>query len=96
MATIQDIAAALRSLAKPGMKPKALRAAIRERFPDATKKEIVRAAFYAVTDEPSTSELHHFALVERVAEDNEGEVLRVNKRGKKKRAADGRDTPPVH
>lgn len=95
MASIQDIAAALRSIAKPGMKPKALRAAIRERYPDASKKEIVRAAFYAVTEEPSASELHDFAIAERIAEDNEGEVLRVTKR-KKKRSSDRRETAPVH
>ena len=50
MASIEEIAATLRSIATPGMKPKALRAAIRERYPEANKKEIVRAAFYAMTE----------------------------------------------
>ncbi|AIQ91424.1 MULTISPECIES: hypothetical protein [Methylobacterium] len=95
MASIQEIALALRSIATPGMKPKALRAAIRERYPDVSKKEIVRAAFYAVTEEPSASELHHFALTERIAEDNDGEVLRVSKR-KKKRHADAEKRSQAH
>lgn len=95
MASIQEIALARRSIATPGMKPKALRAAIRERYPDVSKKEIVRAAFYAVTEEPSASELHHFALTERIAEDNDGEVLRVSKR-KKKRHADAEKRSQAH
>lgn len=100
MASIQEIAAALRSTATPGMKPKALRTAIREKFPDASKKEIVRAAFYALADAStadSNSELHTFALAERIAEENSDEVLRVSKRKKKKhRAAQPVDAPPVH
>ncbi len=72
------------------MKPKAIRSAIRERHPEASKKEIVRAAFYAVTDAPgaaegTTAELHGFALAERIAEDNADTVLKVSKRKKKKR-----------
>lgn len=35
----------LRSLATAGMKPKDLLAATRERHPEASKKEVVRAAF---------------------------------------------------
>lgn len=95
MASIQEIAAALRSIAEPGMKPKTLRAAIRERYPDVSKKEIVRAAFYAVTEEPSTSELHDFALAERIAQDNAGEVLRISKR-KKKRYGEAEKEPRPH
>ncbi|WP_342030169.1 hypothetical protein [Methylobacterium pseudosasicola] len=64
----------MRSIATPGMTPKALRAAVREKHPDASKKDIVRAAFYALTEERSqdvvgVAELHGFALVERVSED---------------------------
>ncbi len=66
-----------------------------ERYPDVSKKEIVRAAFYAVTEEPSASELHHFALTERIAQDNDGEVLRVGKR-KKKRQADAEKRSQAH
>jgi hypothetical protein len=94
MPSIQEIALALRSIATPGMKPKALRAAIRERYPDVSKKEIVRAAFYAVTEEPSAQELHNFAMSERISEDNAGEVLQVSKR--KKRHADGEKRSQPH
>ncbi len=96
MAAIQEIASALRSIATPGMKPKALRSAIKERYPGATKKEIVRAAFYAVVEaapagQDTRSELHNFALTERIAGDNADEVLRVGKLKKKRnRNADGR------
>jgi hypothetical protein len=100
MASIEEIATALRSVATPGMKPKAMRAAIREKFPDASKKEIVRAAFYALAESStagSDSELHSFALAERIAEENTDEVLRVSKRKKKKhRGGPSADAPPVH
>lgn len=90
MASVEQIADTLRKIATPGMKPKAIRSAIRERHPEASKKEIVRAAFYAVTDAPgaaegTTAELHGFALAERIAEDNADTVLKVSKRKKKKR-----------
>lgn len=98
MASIQEIASVLRSIATPGMKPKVLRSAIRERYPDATKKEIVRAAFYAVAEaapagQDSHSELHHFALTERASSDNADEVPRAGKLKKKRnRDADGRSS----
>ncbi|MGE8126675.1 hypothetical protein ACQKQD_06815 [Methylobacterium sp. NPDC080182] len=91
MASIREIADTLKEIAAPGMRPKAIRSAIRERHPDASKKEIVRAAFYAVTEAPAasagaTAELHDFALAERIAEDNADVVLKVSKRKKKKRS----------
>lgn len=102
MASIEEIASALHAIAKPGMKPKALRTAIRQKYPDVTKKEVVRAAFYALT-EPSPAqhgahdELHNFALAERIAEDNADEVLRVSKlKKKKKHAADSDGKTPAH
>jgi len=93
MASIREIADTLKEIAAPGMKPKAIRSAIRERHPEARKKEIVRAAFYAVTEAPAaaegaTAELHDFALAERIAEDNADVVLKVSKRKKKKRASE--------
>ncbi len=48
-----------------------------------------------MTEEPSASELHHFALTERIAEDNDGEALRVSKR-KKKRHADAEKRSQAH
>lgn len=91
MTFIEKLAATLRSIAAPGMKPKAIRAAVREQHPDASKKEIVRAAFFAVTEASSanqggTPELHNFALAERVAEENEDAVLKIRKRKKKQHA----------
>jgi hypothetical protein len=92
MASIQELAAALKRVATPGMKPKALRAAIRELHPDASKKEIVRAAFYAVaevspSDHHGVAELHEFALVERGSDDEPATVATVGKPRKKHRAS---------
>lgn len=51
MSAIQTIAATLVAVAAPGMKPKELMAEVRQKHPEASKKEIVRAAFYALTDD---------------------------------------------
>jgi hypothetical protein len=101
MTSTEELAATLRRIATSGMKPKAIRAAVRERHPDASKKEIVRAAFFAVTDTSSathaaTSELHNFALSERVAEENADVVQRVGKRKKKKRSVDSSGKSAAH
>jgi hypothetical protein len=101
MASIEEIAATLRSVATPGMKPKALRAAIRERHPEASKKEIVRAAFYAVTETSPAGqdvrpELHTFALYERAGDEDADAALKVGKRKKKKRAFEAAGTPAAH
>ncbi|MEE7462094.1 hypothetical protein MFUR16E_12725 [Methylobacterium fujisawaense] len=92
MASTEELAAALKQIATPGMKPKALRAAIRELHPDASKKEIVRAAFYAVTETTSTdhhnvAELHDFALAERASGDDVDTVPTVGKRKRKHRSS---------
>lgn len=70
MSSISDLATVLRQVASPGMKPKKLVAAVREKHPDVTKKEIVRAAFFALSDghDSDTAQsgtLHDFALKER-------------------------------
>lgn len=70
LATLAD---SVLRLAEPGMKPKALLEAVRKEHPKATKKDVVRAAFYAVIvhsdKEPERSaRLHGFALTERLAE----------------------------
>jgi hypothetical protein len=101
MASIKEIAATLKEIAAPGMKPRAIRSAVRERLPDASKKDIVRAAFYAVTETPvtgekATAELHDFALAERVAEDNADVVLKVSKRKRKKRKSDPTEQSLTH
>ncbi|MCJ2122614.1 hypothetical protein [Methylobacterium sp. J-077] len=90
MPVIKVLSDTLRSVAAPGMSPKALRAAVREKHPDASKKDIVRAAFYALIEEPSQdlaclAELHGFALVERMSEDER--TIKVDGHKKKRRAA---------
>ena len=88
MASIEALAETLRSVATTGMKPKELLAAVRERHPHATKKEVVRAAFYALTEGHSGSpehvrDLHSFAITERAFDDDEP-VKRSKLRKKKK------------
>lgn len=74
MATIEQLATTLQGLARPGIKRKELVAAVREKHPNVSKKEIVRAAFYALTsqvdgDVERAQRLHDFALSERTSEE---------------------------
>lgn len=67
---IETMAATIRELATPGMSPKALIDAVRQRQPDATKKEVARAAFLSVIhsvehDPKFTLELHDLAMETR-------------------------------
>lgn len=67
---IEKIAAAIKELAAPGMSPKELIDAVRKLFPDATKKEVARAAFLSVIhsvehDPDYTQELHDLAMETR-------------------------------
>lgn len=64
---IEGIAETIRQLATPGMKPKALIAAVKELHPEATKKVIARAAFLSVIlsaeyDPEDTQALHDMAM----------------------------------
>ena len=99
MATIEQLATTLQGLAGPGIKRKELVAAVREKHPKASKKDIVRAAFYALTttvegDVERARRLQDFALNERIGE--EAEPLPV-KRRKKDRRKDARlNQQPVH
>jgi len=56
---MEKIADTIRSLAHPGMKPKQLIEAVKERHPDASRKGIARAAFLSVimSAEHSTEDL---------------------------------------
>lgn len=91
MASIEELANTLRGVAASGMKPKALLAAVREKHPDATKKEVVRAAFYALAEGQTGDhgELHSFALSGRGADDDE--PVKAAKLRKKKK---DRKAPP--
>jgi hypothetical protein len=76
-------------LAGPGIKRKELVAAVREKHPKASKKDIVRAAFYALTsavdgDVRRAQRLHDFALGERASEESET-PLPVTRRKKDRR-----------
>lgn len=67
---IEEIGETLQALANPGLKPKDLLRAVREKHPKASKKTIVRAAFYSIIayserDPDKTQALHNFAIVER-------------------------------
>lgn len=70
----QPIEATLLSLVKPRMTPKELLKAARKAHPDASKKEIIRAAFRTViaaadTDAEKALLLQDFALRERAVEE---------------------------
>ena len=71
---IEEIGETLHRLANPKLKPKELLKAVRERHPKASKKTIVRAAFYSIIansepDPEKAQALHNFALGERGGED---------------------------
>jgi hypothetical protein len=91
MATIEQLAATLQGLAGPGIKRKELIAAVREKHPKASKKNIVRAAFYALTsavdgDVERAQRLHDFALNERTAEEAEPFPMKRRKKDRRKDA----------
>ncbi|MEB2846767.1 hypothetical protein GAO09_10705 [Rhizobiales bacterium RZME27] len=67
---IEAMAATIRELAVPGMKPKALIEAVKEKHPKASNKEIARAAFLSVIlsaeyDAEDTQALHDLAMETR-------------------------------
>lgn len=71
---IEEIGETLHALANPGLKPRELLRAVRERHPKASKKTIVRAAFYSIIassgrDPEKAETLHNFALSERGGDD---------------------------
>ena len=68
------IEATLLQLAKPKMTPKELLRATRKAHPDASKKEIIRAAFHSIitvadSDVDKATLLQSFALQERAVDD---------------------------
>jgi hypothetical protein len=72
---LEGIAVTLNTLATPGMKPKELLRAVREKHPEASKKDVVRAAFYSVIaqsdgDAERVGRLHDFAMQSRSAMDD--------------------------
>jgi len=67
---LEAVAETLRRIANPDMKPKDLLKAVREAHPKASKKDIVRAAFYSIitdgdADPGKAKTLQDFAIKER-------------------------------
>lgn len=92
MTKIDAIANTITSIATPGMKPKDLIAAVKQKHPDISKKEIVRAAFYALTDSGSVDaekarDLHAFALSERATDSEDAPTAKRPVKSKRKAAA---------
>jgi hypothetical protein len=99
MAAIEQLATTLQGLAGPEIKRKELPAAVREKHPKASKKDIVRAAFYALTtsvegEVEHARRLQDFALSERTADDGE-QPLPVTRRKKDRRKDAGRSQQHV-
>jgi hypothetical protein len=93
MTSMEALSATLWSLAEPGMTPKALRAAVRAQHPEASKKDIVRAAFYALIearsqDARTLDALHRFALAERIPSDDPPMTIGKRRKKKQRRAAE--------
>lgn len=94
MATIQTVAVTLSRLATPGITRKDLVGAVRAQHPEASKKDIVRAAFYALTegsngDSDRTTRLHAFALAERANEETEPSAPGKRRKKTKRKSATG-------
>lgn len=93
MVPIETLSATLKSVAAPGMTPKALRAAVRKKHPEASKKDVVRAAFYALTeahaqDSHRLSALYDFALAERAPDDGPSVTFSARRAKKRPRSAE--------
>jgi hypothetical protein len=93
MSKIETLAAAVSTCAVPGSKPKEIIAAVRELHPEASKKDVVRAAFYALTggtplDGEKSLQIHDLAISERVADEVPAKpATKVRKARAKKPAA---------
>lgn len=100
MASIEILAETLCEFAASAAKPKDLMIAVREKHPKASKKEVVRAAFYALIDSHGADPehvkgLHAFALKERGSdEDDAPKAAKLRK--KKKDKEEGRTGQEAH
>jgi len=77
--SLEAISETLLRVVTPGIKPKQLIARVREQHPKASKKDVVRAAFYALIAHSDATpdaarELHDFALSQRNAEEDSPEA----------------------
>lgn len=76
MSDLQEIARTVSTLATPGMKPKDLVAVVRQQHPNASKKQISRAAFMAMilaaeADPERARRVQELALAARSHDDEE-------------------------
>lgn len=74
MSRIENLAATVSAVARPGLKPKEIIAEVRRRHPKASRKDVVRAAFYALIEtgklgEDKSQLLHELAISQRAAGD---------------------------
>lgn len=74
MSRIENLAATVSAVARPGLKPKEIIAEVRRRHPKASRKDVVRAAFYALIEtgklgEDKSQLLHELAISQRAARD---------------------------
>lgn len=75
MSRIEKLAATLSAVARPGLKPKEIIAEARCQHPKASKKDVVRAAFYALIetgklDGGKSQALHELAITQRAPGDD--------------------------
>lgn len=92
MSKIETLAATVAACAVPGSKPKEIIAAVRDRHPEASKKDVVRAAFYALTggdalDGEKSRQLHDLAITERVADEVPAAPAKKVRKARSKKAA---------
>jgi hypothetical protein len=80
MSRIEKLAATVSAVARPGLKPKEIIAEVRRRHRKARRKDVVRAAFYALIEASGQSGdknqvLHNLAITQRAPGENEQEAL---------------------
>lgn len=92
MSKLDDLAATVQELATPGTKAKDIISAVRERHPGASKKDVVQAAFYALTggldaDPEKAKRIQDLAIGERVSDEKDALVPPRPKKLKARRKA---------
>jgi hypothetical protein len=90
MSKLDDLAATIQELATPGTKAKDIISAVRERHPGASKKDVVQAAFYALTggldaDPEKARRIQALAIGERTSDEKDVPSAPKRKKSKAKR-----------
>jgi hypothetical protein len=75
MSRIERLAATVRAVARPALKPKEIIAEVRRQHPKASRKDVVRAAFYALIEDggqggDQSQLLHELAITQRAPGDD--------------------------